>query len=200
MPSFNENHRDQTSVPALIPAETSFAVRTLLAIAERRPGIDAMRCRLALLHSETATLLHRSLRRSLEQHRLTDLQFSILVILFSTEPEPLSASVLAEHAGVARASITEVLDRLESTDWVTRTRDKSDRRVIYVRITAAGQDAVDAAINSYLRAAEGAASLVQPGDQRTLCAGYFQLLRGLGRSSEALHRGSPGSTQETHLP
>ena len=89
----------------LTPA--SFAIRTLITIAERRNGIDDVRCRLALLHCETATLLHRSLRRALAPHRLSDLQFAVLVILFSTEPEPISASVLAEHAVVSRAAITD---------------------------------------------------------------------------------------------
>ena len=164
----------------LTPA--SFAIRTLITIAERRRGIDADRCRLALLHVETATLLHRSLRRALAPHKLTDLQFAVLVILFSTEPEPISASVLAEHAAVSRAAITDALDKLESFQFASRARDDSDRRIIYVRITPAGQEAVDAAINDYLHTAADAAREVRPAAQRAVFADYLQLLRGLSNS------------------
>jgi DNA-binding MarR family transcriptional regulator len=162
----------------------SFVVRTLIAIAERRQAIDGARCRLALLHFETATLLHRSLRRALAPHKLTDLPFAVLVILFSTEPEPISASVLAEHAAVSRAAITDALDKLESLQFASRARDDSDRRIIYVRITPAGQEAVDAAINDYLHAAADAACDVRPAAQRALLAAYLQLLRGFSDSGK----------------
>lgn len=162
----------------------SFAVRTLVTIAERRKGVDAARCRLALLHIESATLIHRSLRRALARHKLSDLQFAVLVILFSTEPEPLSASVLAEHAGVTRSAMTDALDKLEAAQFLGRTRDELDRRIIHVRITAAGQETVDRAINDYLRAAEEAVSELQPSVQRVLLAAYLELLRTLSASAE----------------
>ncbi|HET7535369.1 MAG TPA: MarR family transcriptional regulator [Candidatus Didemnitutus sp.] len=171
----------------------SFAVRTLITIAERRKGIDAARCRLALLHFETATLLHRSLRRALARHKLTDLQFAVLVILFSTEPEPIAASVLAEHATVSRAAVTDALDKLESLQFAIRTRDEFDRRMISVRITPAGQEAVDIAVNDYLRAAEDAAREVRPAAQRTLLAAYLQLLRGLSSPGDKPRHDAPVS-------
>jgi len=174
-------------------ASASFAVRVLIAIAERRKGIDAARCRLALLHLETATPLRRSLRGALARHHLTDLKFAILVILFSTEPEPISASVLAEHAEVSRASITDALDQLEALELLTRVRDNLDRRVIYVQITLAGQELIDAAINDYLRAAENAAREVRPGTQRALLTAYLQFLRGLTVPGDPLRPETPAS-------
>lgn len=184
MPSSSENEPNAIAPDSAradsVPA--SFAVRVLITIAERRKGIDAVRCRLALLHLETATPLRRSLHRTLAFRQLTDLQFAVLVILFSTEPEPLSASVLAEHAAVSRSSITDALDQLESLRLVTRTRDHLDRRVTYVRITSAGQDTVDATINDYLHAAADAVRRVRPEAQRALIAAYLQLLRGAASS------------------
>lgn len=185
MPAFSENELNaiEPAGACADPMPASFAVRMLITIAERRKGIDAARCRLALLHLETATLLHRSLRRALTTHKMTDLQFAVLVILFSTEPEPISASVLAEHAAVSRAAITDALDGLESLRFASRARDDSDRRVIYVRITAAGQEAVDAAIIDYLGVAEEAARYVRPTAQRAVLAAYLELLRGLSDSA-----------------
>lgn len=179
MPNSTEHPWETTNSSNSELGSPSFPVQVLISIAERRKGFDAARSRLALLHAETATLLHGSLRRALARRALSDLQFAILVILFSTEPEPLSASVLAEHAAVSRASITEALDKLEARHFVTRTRDAADRRVTYVRITPTGQDMVDVAVNDYLHAAADAARHVRPTDQRVLFAAYLQLLRGL---------------------
>ena len=184
MPNHSKIHPETTGPDDADLTTATFAVRTLITIAERRQGIDAARCRLALLHMETATLLHRSLRRALVRHKLSDLQFAVLVILFSTEPEPLSASVLAEHAAVSRAAMTDALDKLESLRFANRSRDDSDRRVTYVRITPAGQEAVDRAINDYLRAAEEAVGELRPAAQPVLLAAYLELLRTLARGDE----------------
>jgi DNA-binding MarR family transcriptional regulator len=179
VPNSTEHYCEATHCSDSDWGSASFAVQALISIAERRKGMDAPRSRLALLHAEIATLLRGSLRRALTRRGLTDLQFAVLVTLFSTEPEPLMASVLAEHAAVSRASITDALDRLEARHFVTRTRDDADRRVTYVRITAAGQDTVDVAVNDYLHAAAEAARFVRPAEQRVLFAAYLQLLRGL---------------------
>jgi DNA-binding MarR family transcriptional regulator len=183
VPNIPENHHESHATEES-SATASFAIRTLVAIAERRKGVDAARCRLALLHFESATLIHRGLRRALAGHKLSDLQFAMLVILFSTEPEPLSASVLAEHAGVSRAAVTDALDRLEAAGLIERTRDDFDRRVIYVRATPAGQEKVDRAINDYLHAAEEAMRQLRPATHRALLAAYLALLRALSRTDE----------------
>ena len=125
MPNSTEHHCEATHSSESDLGSASFAVQALISIAQRRQGIDAARSQLTLLHAETATLLHGDLHRVLARHRLSDLQFAVLVILFSTEPEPLAASVLAEHAAVSRASITEALDKLEARRYLTRTRDVS---------------------------------------------------------------------------
>jgi DNA-binding MarR family transcriptional regulator len=193
VPNSTEDHRETTNSADSDWGSASFAVQALISIADRRKGIDAARSRLALLHAETATLLHGSLRRALARRGLSDLQFAILVILFSTEPEPLAASVLAEHAAVSRASVTEALDKLEARHFVSRIRDDVDRRVMYVRITPTGQDMVDVAVNDYLHAAAEAARLVRPAEQRALFAAYLQLLRGLTKRGEAPHAHLPSA-------
>lgn len=54
--------------PAAVAGSTSYAVCVLLATSEQRRGTDAARCRSALLHVETARLVHRSLQRALARH------------------------------------------------------------------------------------------------------------------------------------
>src|SRR5436309_15130573 len=46
---------------------------------------------------------------------------------------PLSPSALARWAGLHPATVTGILDRLESGGWVARERDPSDRRAVVVR-------------------------------------------------------------------
>lgn len=46
---------------------------------------------------------------------------------------PLSPSELARRAGLHRATMTGVLDRLESGGWIARERDPDDRRAVNVR-------------------------------------------------------------------
>jgi DNA-binding MarR family transcriptional regulator len=46
---------------------------------------------------------------------------------------PLSPSTLARRAGLHPATMTGILDRLESGGWVARDRDPSDRRAVVVR-------------------------------------------------------------------
>jgi DNA-binding MarR family transcriptional regulator len=47
---------------------------------------------------------------------------------------PLSPSVLAQQAGLHRATMTGILDRLEGGSWVARERDPVDRRAVRVRV------------------------------------------------------------------
>jgi DNA-binding MarR family transcriptional regulator len=46
---------------------------------------------------------------------------------------PLSPSALARRAGLHPATITGILDRLESGGWIARERDPADRRAVVVR-------------------------------------------------------------------
>ncbi|MER6946067.1 MarR family transcriptional regulator [Nonomuraea sp. NPDC000554] len=55
---------------------------------------------------------------------------------------PLTASELARRAGITTASVTGVIDRLESVGYVRRERDDADRRkvVVTVDVQRAGAD------------------------------------------------------------
>jgi DNA-binding MarR family transcriptional regulator len=131
----------------------SQSARTLLAIAERRAGVDVRRCRLAFHDLSMAARLRRRFQDTLTRHQLTDLQFAILVVLLEIEPEPIPMAVLARQTGASRSAVTDALDDLETLQLAKRTRDCSDRRVIPVRITAAGRERIDQAINDYLHIA-----------------------------------------------
>lgn len=48
---------------------------------------------------------------------------------------PSSISDLAEHLSLANSTVSGIVDRLERDGFVRRTRDKVDRRLVYVHLT-----------------------------------------------------------------
>jgi DNA-binding MarR family transcriptional regulator len=128
----------------------SQSARTLLALAGGRNGIDAARCSLAFAYLGDAERLRGCLRSALARHRLSDLQFAILVLLFAAEPDSVPMAVLAHRAGVSRSAVTDAFDGLDASGLASRARDRRDRRIIHGRITAAGHEKIDKAIDDYL--------------------------------------------------
>ena len=55
----------------------------------------------------------------------------------------LTAGELAEQTGLTTGAITTIIDRLEKSGVARRTRDKSDRRKVYVELTEFAKEMVD---------------------------------------------------------
>lgn len=62
----------------------------------------------------------------------------VFMLSFIQKKGQCSVTKLAEKLEVAPSAITVMLDRLESHGFVSRTRDKSDRRVVIIELTDAG--------------------------------------------------------------
>lgn len=61
------------------------------------------------------------------------------------ERGPLSPSQLAREVALSQATITGIVDRLAARQLVVRERVSTDRRIVSVRITEAGQSLIEAA-------------------------------------------------------
>ncbi|MGA2518267.1 MAG: MarR family transcriptional regulator [Thermodesulfobacteriota bacterium] len=72
-----------------------------------------------------------------EKFGITGPQLWALKTIFQNES--LSLSDLSERMYLHPSTITGVIDRLEKKGYVTRNRDRVDRRVIYVQLTAQGK-------------------------------------------------------------
>ena len=92
---------------------------------------------LALLR--TADALQSSVESKLKEFGLTGTQYNALRILRGAGPEGLPCSEIGDRMITHDPDITRLLNRLEQRGLVERTRDRHDRRVIYGKITAAGQ-------------------------------------------------------------
>jgi DNA-binding MarR family transcriptional regulator len=70
-------------------------------------------------------------------HDLTSVQFAALFCIRSAGE--IDATRLAEQIAFDRATIGDVVDRMESKGWVARAGSPTDRRVKLIRLTAQGE-------------------------------------------------------------
>jgi DNA-binding MarR family transcriptional regulator len=75
-----------------------------------------------------------------QRHRLhpTDLQALIAVMHAEGRGDPLTPGRLGEAIGLSSGATTAVIDRLERTGHLRRTRESPDRRVVHLRYGEAG--------------------------------------------------------------
>jgi DNA-binding MarR family transcriptional regulator len=83
-------------------------------------------------HSDATVLFHMVVAERLGLNPTDEKAMSILQRL-----GPLSAGDIAEHTGLATASVTDLIDRLEKRGFVRRVRDPADRRRVMVEPSAA---------------------------------------------------------------
>lgn len=101
-------------------------------------------------HSDATVLFHATIASGLGLHPTDYKALGILERLGA-----MSAGDIARHSGLATASVTNLIDRLEEKGFVRRVRDKSDRRRVLVepqrdRITA-GRDLFSSTMASLAR-------------------------------------------------
>jgi len=78
-------------------------------------------------HSDATVLFHSRLASSLDLHPTDYKTLSVLERL-----GPLSAGEIARHTGLATASVTNLIDRLERKGFARRIADARDRRRVLV--------------------------------------------------------------------
>ncbi len=61
------------------------------------------------------------------------------------EKEPVSAAELARHCGVAESTMSATLQRIGAQGYIQRTLKPRDRRIVELRLTARGAEAMAAA-------------------------------------------------------
>jgi DNA-binding MarR family transcriptional regulator len=87
---------------------------------------------------KAADSLTQEAEQLLKAGGLTGTQYNVLRILRGAEPDGLLCRGIAERMISRDPDMTRLLDRMEKRGWITRERQKDDRRVIKTRITAEG--------------------------------------------------------------
>lgn len=86
----------------------------------------------------TADLLSERLERLLKPAGLSPTQYNVLRILRGAGDAGCSCGEIGERMVTRDPDVTRLLDRLERRGLVARSRERKDRRVITIRITAEG--------------------------------------------------------------
>lgn len=110
----------------------------LLAEAERRGHPDLDSTRLCFQALSLAGRIDEDCAALLAPHGLTEGRF-VLLFLLDAAGEALSPNVLAQQAGVTRATVTGLLDGLEREALVERHADADDRRALRIELTRQGK-------------------------------------------------------------
>lgn len=122
---------------------------TLERFAERYPrmDIDSVTAFLTLLR--VASDLIDGLDHYLACYDLLQGRWMVLVLLMREENFTAYPSVLAEKAGVTRATMTGLLENLERDGLINRSVDADDRRRAAVHLTSKGLDKMDSIMPDY---------------------------------------------------
>lgn len=119
--------------------------------AERYPDADVTAVSSFLQLLRVATDLSVALDTCLSKHDLLQGRWWVLILLMREESKTSTPSVLADKAGVTRATMTGLIDGLEQSSLVERVFAKGDRRSVLISLTDAGQAKLDVVMPDYYR-------------------------------------------------
>lgn len=68
---------------------------------------------------------------------LTREQYQVMCLIHSNER--CTSTILADILFVGKSSITAIVNRMVTRNWIERTRDEEDRRIVYLTLTDSGR-------------------------------------------------------------
>jgi DNA-binding MarR family transcriptional regulator len=117
----------------------------IIEAAKRFPDLDPSACEAYLHLLRAGDEVFRQCDAYLASHNLSQGRFSVLMqLLDKLEDRAISRTPaeLADLTGVARATMTGLIDTLERDGLVTRKPDPNDRRMMSVHLTPRGHEAL----------------------------------------------------------
>ncbi|HLK94389.1 MAG TPA: MarR family transcriptional regulator [Nocardioidaceae bacterium] len=137
----------------------------------QRPDVDVTPLHVLSRVTRLAHQLDRARRAAFSAHRLDIWEFDVLSALRRAgKPYELSPGALVRETLVTSGTMTNRVDRLVSRQLVTRRPDPDDRRGVLVRLTNAGREAVDAALDALLASERHLLAGLDRRDQQQLAA------------------------------
>src|SRR3972149_4925495 len=94
---------------------------------------------------DAGNVAQRGLEKRLSHLKLSVAQQRILALVYFAK-ESLTPSMLAALLLQETHSVSGLLNRLEDRDLILRTRDRRDRRVVWVELTPEGRKVAEQAI------------------------------------------------------
>ena len=134
-----------------------------------RPDLDVAPLQVLSRVSRLARHLDRARRAAFAAHGLETWEFDVLSALRRQgSPYQLSPGALLRATLVTSGTMTNRIDRLESSGLVRRHDDPQDKRGVLVTLTAAGQSRVDAALADLLTAEQALLAGLPEASRHTL--------------------------------
>lgn len=107
------------------------------------PEINASAVEVLILFMRTAERVQHKIFDVLEQkYSLSEGKLVVMIVLYQSS-EPLAPSVLAGKAGVTKATISAMLQRMVRDGLVSLVADAADKRGKLVALTKQGRDFMD---------------------------------------------------------
>jgi DNA-binding MarR family transcriptional regulator len=122
---------------------------TLQRFADRYAEMDVSAVQTFLMLLRVASDVIENLDACLARHNLLQGRWWVLILLMREQNLTASPSVLADKAGVTRATMTGLLDSLERAELIERIPNPDDRRMLNVRLTEKGQQRLDEVMPDY---------------------------------------------------
>lgn len=125
----------------------------------------------------TAAVLEHALETLLKPLGITGTQYNVLRILRGAGPAGLCRSEIGERMVRRVPDVTRLLDRLEDTGYIDRTRGGEDRRYVTTRITPRGLEALSSLDEVIARFHEQHMGAMTPADVQSLITLLTRLRR-----------------------
>jgi DNA-binding MarR family transcriptional regulator len=102
----------------------------------------------------TSSALTDDLEDLLRPYGISATQYNVLRILRGSESDGMCRNEVRDRMLTRMPDMTRLLDRMEEAGWVTRAREREDRRMVLTRISPAGKallKELDAPVNDLHR-------------------------------------------------
>jgi DNA-binding MarR family transcriptional regulator len=143
----------------------------LLEAAKLFPDLDPSASEAFLNLLRTGDEAFRVADHHLAYHNISQGRFTVLMLLLDKRencPQARTPAELADMAGVARATMTGLIDTLERDGLVKREPDPEDRRMMSVGLTAKGENLMRAILPGHFKIMASLMSQLSEGERKTL--------------------------------
>jgi DNA-binding MarR family transcriptional regulator len=151
----------------------------LKAHAARYPDLDPSAVETCIALIRVAGEMYSAFGEHFARHGTSQGRFIIMVLLNRNPDKSRSPSELADMASVTRATVTGLLDGLESDGLVKRVPLASDRRSHSVCLTAKGKRFMNKMLPDHFRRMAGLMGNLNEGERRRLRELLFKVRAGL---------------------
>jgi|HubBroStandDraft_6_1064221.scaffolds.fasta_scaffold103723_1 DNA-binding MarR family transcriptional regulator len=152
----------------------------LKALAAKYPDLDpsAVESCVALLRVSGETFA--AFKEHFARHGMSQGRFILLIMLFHGDPDnSFSPSELAELSSVSRATVTGLLDGLESDGLVKRSHLADDRRSCSICLTSKGKKLMEKMLPDHFRRMAGLMANLSKGERKMLMRLLYKVRAGL---------------------